>query len=204
MTKLIDILGSCVTRDAFAFVENDYEISRYNPRSSLISLYSPPLKIKKEGINLKSEYQQRLVYNDFSKEFRRHLKNTNAETIIIDLIDERLGVLKTNGTYITNSEELKNSTLKRVLDYELLPFDSDYIKLWELSALQFIHDIRDSNYKHTVLHKSYYVNQYIDSNGLTKEFTNPERVKKIKQRNEFLHQLYNFLEINIENIISVA
>lgn len=196
----IDILGSCVTRDAFAFVENDFELKSYHPRSSLISVYSPPINIKKDGINLNSEYQQRLVYFDMTKNFYHYIKETTSDVLIIDFMDERLGVLKTNNTYITHSDELKLSKLKLLLDYEILDFDEEYLDLWEISALKFIHDVKKRPYQRIILHKSFYMDSYIDKEGNKTPFTEPDTVERIKSRNSLLSHMYNFIERNMPNL----
>jgi hypothetical protein len=196
----IDILGSCVTRDAFAFVQHNYELNSYYPRSSLISIYSPPIYIKKEGINLKSEYQQRLVYFDMTKKFFHHIKQTVADVLIIDFMDERLGVLKTNNTHITHSDELKLSKLKHLLDYEVMEFNEEYLDLWELSALKFIHDVKKRPFRKIILHKSLYMSNYKTKDGEILPFTDPERVERIHSRNVLLNHMYQFIERNMPNL----
>jgi len=61
MRKKIDILGSCVTRDAFEYAnaKDDYIIDQYFARSSLISIVAPPIDINKESIELDSAFQQK-------------------------------------------------------------------------------------------------------------------------------------------------
>ncbi|MBD8028609.1 hypothetical protein H9636_18400 [Ureibacillus sp. Re31] len=196
----IDILGSCVTRDAFAFVEHNFELSSYHPRSSLISIYSSPIHIKKEGIDLKSEYQQRLVYMDMTKSFYKHIKETIADILIIDFMDERLGVLKTNNTYITHSDELKLSKLKLLLDYEIMEFNDEYLEMWEISALKFTHDIKKRPFKKIILHKAFYMDTYINKDGEKVLFTDSETVKRIESRNILLNHMYQFIERNLQNI----
>ncbi|PFE67407.1 hypothetical protein CN316_20615, partial [Bacillus cereus] len=60
----IDILGSCVTRDAFKYDGEDvFRINQYYARSSLVSLYSKPVNVALNDINLESNFQKRMVYN---------------------------------------------------------------------------------------------------------------------------------------------
>lgn len=196
----IDILGSCVTRDAFAFITNDLKLNSYYPRSSLISIYAPPLNIKKDGIEIKSEYQQRLIYWDLNKEFFKHIKKSEAEVLIIDFMDERLGVLKFQNTYITNSDELNLSNIKKIFKTEKLDFNEEYMELWEISALKFIHDIRKRPYKNVILHKAFYMDNYIDEAGEKHLYTDPTVLNRIDSRNSMLNRMYKFIENNISNV----
>ncbi len=200
MSVTIDILGSCVTRDAFAFIKNDYKLNSYHPRASLISIYAPPIDIKKEGIPLKSEYQQRLIFFDFTKKFFNHIKETNADVLVIDFMDERMGVLKFMDTYITHSDELKQSNLKKLFNTQMLDFDSDYMELWETSALKFIHDVNKRPFKKVIIHKALYMNTYIDTSGNKVPFTEPKRLERIQTKNALLQHMYQFIEKNLQNV----
>lgn len=95
---------------------SEYKPARYFARSSLISIYSPSLDIKQEGINLKSQFQQKTVFSDLNKVFRDHIKESKSSLLIIDLIDERFDILKYRDSYMTYSEEYKNSNLPSILN----------------------------------------------------------------------------------------
>lgn len=51
----IDILGSCVTRDAARY-SAEYQVNRYYARSSLISIYSDSTEIDIKEIGLASDF----------------------------------------------------------------------------------------------------------------------------------------------------
>jgi Family of unknown function (DUF6270) len=199
----IDLLGSCVTRDAFAMISHDYKLNAYYPRSSLISLYSPPVDIKKDGILIKSEYQQRLIYWDMTKEFNGYIKNSSSDILMIDFMDERLGAIKYSDTFITNSDELRLSNVKKLLNTETLEMDEEYLEIWEIAALRFIHDIRKRPYKFIVLHKSYYLDSYYDKDGNKKMFNEPEVLKRKEKFNRILSRMYHFIEVNLPEIHSI-
>lgn len=196
----VDILGSCVTRDAFAFIENDFKINSYYPRSSLISIYSPAINIKKEGIALDSEYMQRLVFWDMTKQPFNYIKNTTSDFLIIDFMDERLGVLKVQDTYITHSDELKQSQIKKLFETKILEFDEHYFEKWEISALKFIHDVKKRPYKKIILHKAFYMDTYITKDGIRQLISDSELVNRIEVRNKLLSRMYNFIERNMPNL----
>jgi Family of unknown function (DUF6270) len=200
MTVAIDILGSCVTRDAFAMVENDYTLASYNPRASLISVYSPPLEVDISEIGLKSEYQQRLVYLDVTKHFRAYVRATTADVLIVDFVDERLGVVELDGTYISNSFEFRQSQLRRAVGGRAVEFDHDYVELWKASALQLCADVNERPFKNVILHKAYYMDTYINADGVRGPITDPAVVQKIQPNNELLARMYDFIEARIPGI----
>ncbi|WP_186576748.1 DUF6270 domain-containing protein [Aquibacillus kalidii] len=198
----IDIFGSCVTRDAFSFIQNEYKINNYFARCSLISLYSMPFHINIEEIKLKSKFQQRILYYDLSNYFRSYLQETNSDYLIIDLIDERLGVQKYEDKYITNSTELNRSNLLELYNTEICKIDSNYIKCWENSARHFIDDLKKSPYKKIFLHKSLYVNTYLNKDNIKVAFDNKNQESAVKN-NGMLRHMYNFLENNYPNLIKI-
>lgn len=199
----IDLLGSCVTRDAFAMIDHDFKLNSYYPRSSLISLYSPPVDIKKDGIIIKSEYQQRLIYWDMTKEFYSYIKKSESDILLIDFMDERLGAIKLGDTFITNSDELRLSNVKKILNTETLEMNEEYLELWEMAALKFIHDIRKRPYKHIILHKSFYLDSYYDKEGNEKLFTEQQVIERKEKFNKLLSRMYRFMEVNIPQIHSI-
>lgn len=198
--KQIDILGSCVTRDAFEFPEAaDYTPAPYFARSSLISIYSPSLKIKKEGILLKSQFQQKTLYNDLNKVFRNHIIKSKSHFLIIDFIDERFDILKYKDSYLTKSDEFKNSNLPSILDTTLVEKNQEYFNLWEMAALQFIQELRGvRNPKSVILHKAFWCKKYFDENGEVRDFPDQER---IDLNNKRLERMYAFVERNLPGIL---
>ncbi|MGQ9007517.1 DUF6270 domain-containing protein [Bacillus stercoris] len=190
----IDIFGSCVTRDPFSFVENEYVIENYFARSSLVSLYSRPLNIKKDGIELDSEFQKKQVYNDLHKIFRRHIQKESDNVLIIDFIDERLDVLKFYDTFITRSMEYVNSNLPRILNTTLFEKSEDFFSSWEASALSFTQELKKYHKGIIILHKAYWKEQYIDKNGDILNFENDQDIKK---NNSYLKRMYTFIERNL-------
>ncbi|EKN66467.1 hypothetical protein BABA_15197 [Neobacillus bataviensis LMG 21833] len=193
----VDIFGSCVTRDAFAW-ENPFTINRYFARTSMISQYSKALNMKEEDIHLPSKFQQRMVYNDLQKMFRRYIQNPTSDYLIIDLIDERMNLIKVKqGPYITRSTELVNAKLKvdqaAVLKRLHLPEH-----LWFDKAALFIDDVKKKfDRNQIILHKVFWQEKYRTAAGELKEFENR---KEIRENNELLHTYYSFMEDHMDGI----
>lgn len=191
----IDILGSCVTRDAFKYDgENVFRVNQYYARSSLISLYSKSVNITLNDINLESNFQKRMVYNDLTNAFRKYIKNKTGDYLMIDFIDERMSILKSGDSYITRSREFINS--KSNLKGTLLT-GSEKLNKWKQSALIFSEEIsKYYNGDKIILHKALWKEQYITKDGDIKTFED----KTIAENNELLMQYYSFIEENLKGI----
>lgn len=194
----IDILGSCVTRDAFALVKNDFEINSYTARSSIISLFSSPLPIYLEAIELQSNFQQRIVYADLNKTFKEYLEKEDIGMLIIDMIDERFDVLKLGTSYITSSNEYKSSNLPKIFNGRKVERNEEYWLLWEKAALEFTSILNSKTDVKVVIHKAYWKSDYYDKSGEIKDF--PEnQMNQIFNANLYLDRMYSFFEKHLVN-----
>ncbi|WP_226581157.1 DUF6270 domain-containing protein [Halobacillus litoralis] len=196
-----DILGSCVTRDAFELTKakSDYSIINYFARSSLISIYSAPMFIKVDGIELDSNFQKRTVYNDLNKIFNKYIETSTSDYLIIDFIDERYDVASYKDSYITLSDEFRNSNLPGIFEFNKSGDTKNYFELWEQSALSFLHQLKAVRAPSSViLHKAYWMKTYIDNEGNIVEFPDQD---KITLNNKRLERFYSFIERNLPGIV---
>ncbi|WHY33816.1 DUF6270 domain-containing protein [Cytobacillus firmus] len=193
--KTIDILGSCVTRDAFAFDElGKLKVNEYFARTSVISLYSNPISAKLDEIELPSAFQKRMVYNDLTKKFKKYIQKPLSDYLIIDFIDERFRILKTRDSYITRSKEYIMSGFK--INRTFLP-EEERLKLWHEKAEQLINDL--NKYYHpekVILHKAFWQDKYLSENGQLNSFSDAE----VAKNNILLSSYYEKLEKNIEGL----
>ncbi|MGG0237437.1 DUF6270 domain-containing protein [Bacillus rhizoplanae] len=204
--KTIDILGSCVTRDVFRYdEENIFKVNKYYARSSLVSIYSKPINVTLEDINLGSAFQKNMVYNDLAKGFRKYIKNQIADCFLIDFIDERFPVLKNGDSYFTRSNEFVNA--KSNIKGDALN-SVEKMNKWKESALLFSEEISNHfNLDQVILHKAYWKESYIDKDGEVKAFKDSEvkvfNGEVIAQNNEKLMQYYSFIEENLKGIKTI-
>ncbi|MFM5063650.1 DUF6270 domain-containing protein [Aeromonas caviae] len=101
----IAILGSCVSRDLFEIcpeLKERFEICFYNARSSIISYVSPPC-IDAAIFNLGDKFESVRATYDVEKSHWDELKRSCPDMIMLDFIDERIGSISHNGTWITAS-----------------------------------------------------------------------------------------------------
>ncbi|UBR28743.1 DUF6270 domain-containing protein [Bacillus sp. SD-4] len=195
-----DILGSCVSRDPFAMVENDYKLHRYFARTSLISLYSEPINIALEDIKSPSAFQQRMLHFDLTNNFRKYITYTKSDYIILDFIDERMDLLKHKNSYITVSTEFKNSNLKGIYKGETVEKTEDNLSLWEEHAKKFINEVK--KYKkpnQIILHKAFWKEQYYTKSNELVSF-DAEKISQAQKYNRILEHYYSFIEKEFEGI----
>lgn len=143
------IFGSCVSRDLTRIDNERFETIHYTARQSWISAYSAPCKSPK--LDLPSAFQTRMLENDFKSSGRDVLRSTRpgkSDVIILDLIDERLGVIPFKDSWITYSNELEKTGLITQSQLEqLVRFGTDHhFSLWCEAAKHFRRDL-DSHMK---------------------------------------------------------
>jgi len=167
----VDIIGSCVTRDAFEFIEeinlkHNYKINNYISKVSIISLVSNKIdfeyKLNSKKISL---WENRQVQYDLKKNWIKTLEKSDSDIIILDLIDERYSLYKVNSSYITKSNIIKNAKFKVDKNKTLCEVNRNCqltIELWEKSLQIFIKELERLN-KPIILHKAFWKEEYINS-----------------------------------------
>lgn len=104
------IAGSCVARDTIETMRADVDLLAYVARQSWISAVSPPTRLLQP--TLTSRFQQRMVDEDLGSTLLDRLREhaDRIEVLLLDLTDERLGVLELpDGSRVTWSQELRES-----------------------------------------------------------------------------------------------
>ena len=189
MSKKIHIIGSCVTRDIFRVLEKNNLVGQYAARSSLISRVSPPVEICLDYnlVNLNSNWQRRMVQQDFDKT-GVHLDKYRQGILIIDFIDERLKLWKIGNSFVTQSTELVRLNLKQVLKPQktLSRGSPEDLKLWTDACQKFTAIMPESIRNKTILHQAFWADSYIE-NGQNKKFDN---IDQISFFNQLLNEYY--------------
>lgn len=141
----VTIYGSCVSRDAMAFLEPGSTILSYIARQSIISASAPRITVPGD-VDLESAFQRRMVEDDFRSTAFRTIRALAPRTdvLVLDLVDERLGVVPLpGGTYVTRSMEMVQSGLLGDLtDQAVVEFGTDeHFALWQRAAGRFIREL---------------------------------------------------------------
>lgn len=158
----IHIIGSCCSRDIFRILHQDDLVGKYAARSSLISRVCKPLKFDLTfQKNLKSNWQQRMLKQDFEKN-GLHLEDYAKGILLIDFVDERLLLLKVDNTFITKSTEFTKCELDKVLNITqvLRRGKEDDFNMWVDACHEFTKLVPENIRKRTILHKAFWAGKY--------------------------------------------
>lgn len=107
----IGIFGSCVTRDLFEDPEVRPTLGQYTSRSTLVSVVAEPVPIDPALVRLDSAFQRRCVLEDFAKTFFEQLAADPPDFLVIDLIDERFELIRTESSWVTRSSAFVSAGL---------------------------------------------------------------------------------------------
>lgn len=186
------VLGSCVTRDAFEFSEKDqFTVAGYLARTSIASSFQEKSITEYDTSVIQSAFQRRMVDNDLSKKTIDEIEKVDFDFLVIDLIDERFGVVKTfDGRYFTLSSEFKENILLGD-DVKLLsPNDDELFDLWCQGWDKFIELAKLKGF-----HNKIVINKVFWSNkDLNNEVVFPEYQRWIDKNNLWLKKLYAYIE----------
>lgn len=191
-----DIFGGCTSRDLFNFENSCGQVNRYFARSSLVSQYTPAIKsLQNVDIHTGSNFSNKMVQSDIQKSFFQYLKGPTqkASYIILDLLIERVPILKYQDGFLTRTIEFTKSKIS--LGKEIRINRDEHLELFRKLVPQLAHDL--SIYKKVILHKALSRTQYVSTEQKLIKFSHTE---EISATNEFLAALYEIIENSIPNL----
>jgi hypothetical protein len=116
--RSVAIWGSCVSRDAFAVqsraaqIEDNLSLVYYGARSSWISQDSRPWPDPAPVLDgTVSGFGRRMVQEDLTKQIPDRLVEQQPDLVVIDLVDERLPLVRRGETWLTASDYLRQTDL---------------------------------------------------------------------------------------------
>ena len=202
----INILGSCLSRDALWFDKNmNYEVPVYRARTSIVSnLQEDYIDISENNLQLDSAFQREAVLSDCHRSVFCELQNTPSDYLMVDFIDERFKIAKINFhgqfKYATYSNYLMNIKILDQYTYELIDkvwvnnsmtIDGQNLDRYLYKLVNKLTDIYDEN--QIIIHKAYMLKTYYDTHGEIKSFK--EWIQNdVEKKNRLYHYMYSFLE----------
>lgn len=138
MTIRTFIWGSCVSRDTFEFLPEEYELLGYVARQSWISVGNVAGQV--EIGEMASDFQQRMTAGDAAGDAldRIEAKADQIDLLLLDLCDERLGILVLEGgAVVTRSVEKIGNGAQTALDEDgraLALGDPAHVERWRAAA----------------------------------------------------------------------
>lgn len=211
-TKL-NIFGSCVTRD---IMEYDYRkvfcINEYIARQSIISSLSVPVEFDENDIKLDSTFQTKQLESDLKKNALARLENSDAEYLIIDLIEERFKIGKVANSYITFSNELWQSDIFKNMNLKIyekkkrgqrIYFRYKDIQIYVNKFFDCL--LKKYSQNRIIIHEVYLSDYFIDKTGEKKIFPNNYVIYNHKI-NSILAYMYGCTKKRIPyaNVLSIS
>lgn len=144
----VAIYGSCVSRDLLdPLIGKQVELFRYIARQSLISAAHGNVELALNPQLFSSNFQFRCIDWDFQGNAFKYLQENRAsfDYLLLDLVDERNGVISLPGGYITNNWELHHIEIYPTLPTRtLIPFGSTtHQELWAAAADLFLQTLQN-------------------------------------------------------------
>lgn len=157
----IAILGSCVTRDAFALDEAQrFELVSYMARSALGSFMGRRTQqISPDYSRIASNFQRRVVQDDLAKQGRMRLRSLDFDALVVDLIDERLPLARFgDGGVATVSNEFRQLGVPLSAYTKNPPHSPDAFELWNAGWMTLLTLLDEIDARHkVVVHRAHWV-----------------------------------------------
>lgn len=173
------------------FLKKDYG------SSSIISLMSSCSneKISIEQKNFKNIYRKRCVYQDIEKIFYHKEQFEGIDYIVIDLLEEILGLIKIKeDCYITESEFLKELNLQELQNHERILFPSKEKRLLFKKYVGFFAEKIKCKSIPVIVIKNFLCEKHSIYYDIFTQYINVEEIKKSNKELEWYYQqLLNYL-----------
>lgn len=184
----VAIIGSCVTRDLFEFQSkllSEFEICFYAARSSIVSTLAPPCTDVRMKIS-SDTFESRVALIDFEKSLWIKLRDSRPDIILVDLIDERIGLISYGGSWLTASGPIIKSLERLDIKFEIhRPWSQQVTRLRSWAAKRFIENVVNIC-PNILIHSAMWATEYIDKFGLIREFDTSETKTLINLNNQII------------------
>ena len=189
----IAIFGSCVTRDLFEDPALRPSLAHYASRSSVISAVAKPVPLAEEEVVLDSAYQRRAVLADFNKTFFMDLRALEPDWVVLDLVDERFAVLRTDDSFVTESSAFASAGLREAERFNFTPvrrLTGEAEQLFKVAAGTFVYRLAQIvPPERVILHRGMWLTRFRHGDAV-EDFPEP-RLTYARHNNESLRQEYD-------------
>ncbi|MET3976986.1 DUF6270 domain-containing protein [Cellulosimicrobium sp. 4261] len=151
--------GSCVTRDAFALAgEARFRLADYYARSSLASAFAAGGLGGVDLARVESSFQRRMVERDLAKTFATELVTTDADVVVLDLVDEQYDlVVGSDGGVATRSMEFLRAGGDGVRSRRVASGSPEFLVRWEAGWAALVATARrQGRLGRVVVHEAYW------------------------------------------------
>lgn len=173
---IIDIWGSCVSRELFNFT-NKFKVGAYILQNPVHTFWRDPVEIAEESILGTSNFTRRMAVLEFEKKSKEYFDNNfQAKYLMIDLCDCRNDVYvfrdKEKETLISDSISIEKTVAglegEKPEKHSVFEISDSY---WEESLDRFVELIK-SRYEeeNIIINEFRFAEKYYDVDGIIKEF----------------------------------
>lgn len=192
----VAILGSCVTRDLFELQSKElenFEVCFYMARSSVVSYLGlpctdPRLNVPGDG------FEERRSQWDMTKQHWAMLEQSRPDIILMDFIDERIGLIQHQGSVFSASRPVIKAFERAGIDFEIKRPWSKEVELLRQWSLPGVLDKAYSICQNVVIHKAIWAPHYKDNRGVKQSFSGTEFEKLVELNNNILNRMFDSLE----------
>lgn len=193
----VNIHGSCVSRDIFRFDSNEqFKVMNYIGRNSIVSLSYPPVDLcdfRTVADSYKLAWEQRMIYYDCKKIVMDKIVS-DCDYLIIDLIDERFGILESDLGLLTYSQVLQRSEyIKELVPYRIRDVKPDTDEFYNAYKNYALYLKKHFDVHKIIIHEAYPVSIYLGADNKLYLFDSNE-INKNKKICSKLKKGYELLE----------
>lgn len=192
----VAIIGSCVSRDLFELESSvlaNMEICFYSARSSVISYMAAPNQDPKVEIT-PSRFEEKRAFLDLNKEHWNELKKSRPDMIIVDFIDERIGLIQHSGGIFTASGPVINAFEQSNISFDIMRPWSGVARNLRKWALEPFMDKVYSVCPNILVHRAQWATSYVDAKGNSCDFNSTDFKTLINLNNSVLDEMFEWLE----------
>ena len=207
---VIDIWGSCVSRELFNFTSN-FKVNAYILQNPVHTYWRDPVNIAESAIQGSSNFTRRMAILEFEKKAQEYFNEKfNAKYLMIDLCDCRNDVFffknQDKETFVSDSisvektiAALNNSEIYR---YSVFNISNSY---WEESFKRFVELIK-SKYEeeNIIINKFRFAEEYLDVDGKIKDTEYRKYKDLYAKRGELISRLEEIITQMLPNAMVIS
>ncbi|WP_336707794.1 DUF6270 domain-containing protein [Oerskovia sp. USHLN155] len=194
----VAILGSCVTRDAFAVRQDllDPPVA-YFARTSLISAVSTRPVPGIDTSTIASSFQRRMVEQDVRGGLIRFAASGAFDLLVCDLIDERFQVLfDSSGRCVTRSREFTLAKSEMRIARRVEPHSEDHFRSWEIAWRELVGVLNGAGRLNALrINRAFWAESDSEGNPLG----GTEEVERTARANAHLLRMYARIENDLDS-----
>lgn len=198
MAVHVDIVGSCVTRDAFTFSPRpDFYVHNYVARQTFVGFDDPGVWVDPTWYAALPAWEQKCVMLALGKGDGIVSFSAKAQYLLIDFVDERFDLIQVGASRVPAIRQVQQAGFIDHYRDQVTPLarlDPAVFEAWKAGAKLFL-DSASKRFRpeQIVLHKAFWAPDMCDASGATIEY-DAKTKQNISKNNEMLVAYYDAFE----------